>query len=96
MNYYKVQGKSQFYSALLKTETKEEAIKQYQKLISTVETQEELEELKDDMREFSLAEVIAELRRSRTEDDELISDAEILEQLADDEIVLLTADRTLM
>ncbi|MGL4644362.1 MAG: hypothetical protein ACRCVH_08590 [Vagococcus fluvialis] len=96
MNYYKVQGKSQFYSALLKTETKEEAIKQYQKLISTVETQEELEELKDDMREFSLAEVIAELRRSRTEDDEPISDAEILEQLADDEIVLLTADRTLM
>lgn len=96
MNYYKVQGKSQFYSALLKTETKEEAIKQYQKLISTVETQEELEELKDDMREFSLAEVIDELRRSRTEDDEPISDAEILEQLADDEIVLLTADRTLM
>ncbi|WP_288394307.1 hypothetical protein [uncultured Vagococcus sp.] len=96
MNYYKVQGKSQFYSALLKTETKEEAIKQYQKLISIVETQEELEELKDDMREFSLAEVIVELRRCRTEDDEPISDTEILEQLVDDDIVLLTADRTLM
>lgn len=96
MNYYKVQGKSQFYSALLKTETKEEAINQYQKLISKVETQEELEELKEDMREFSLAEVIVELRQSRTEDDEPISDAEILEQLADDDIVLLTADRNLM
>lgn len=96
LNFYKVGGRSQFYSALLKAENLTQAVKHYHKFVCEIETEADREELLFDMKELSFAEVVSELRGSQTEDGRPLTDTEILDQLVDNDTILLIVDSALL
>lgn len=82
------------YSALIKARDKEQAILLYQRFVADIE-RDHFNEFMETVSEISLSEAISQLKLSFGEDGKTISDSEIIRQLEDDEITILTVEVSL-
>lgn len=96
VRFFKFDGTGSYYSAFIKAVDEEDAVAIYNKLVSSVETEENKSDLLESMKELTLSEAILEMQGTVGEDGEKLADTDILEQLADEELELMNVDRALL
>lgn len=94
--FFLVKGQSNFYYALIKAMHDGHALEIYDSQVSRIDTKEQENEVIEDMKELSLESAIQEMKSFIDGDEVRLTDGEILEMLADDDIYLLGVDKTLI
>lgn len=94
--FFRFSNNGDCYYALIKGIDSGFALEIYDSNVTMIETKEEKEDVKENMRELSLSDAIEEIRHSVGEDGKSISDTDILEQITDDELYLLAIDASLV
>ncbi|MBP1044567.1 hypothetical protein I6N95_26505 [Vagococcus sp. BWB3-3] len=94
--FFEFSNQGSFYYALVKAQSKEQAIEEYCKQVSSIETEDDKEDIEQNLTELSLKQAILEMKKFTGEDGGIVSSEEILDQIADDELSILAVDSSLL